>query len=394
VTHAGRRDPFLSTTWVDEVTGTRGYLVIDRLANGVSSGGLRMRRGVTLDEVADLAYGMTVKEAVAHRPGLHRPLMGGAKGGIDHDPRDPGADDLLDRYVAAMRPLAAEYWSFGEDLGLRQEQVDRAAARAGLAGSLVAAHRLLAEPPERANARIEAAFAVLDDGISMGDLVGGLGVAQAALTALRRDGVDPATATAVVQGFGSIGGATARFLHRAGTRVVAISDSDGTVTDPSGLDVEALLRGRDRFGRMDRATLPAGAGTGPRDAWLDVAADVVVPAAVSYCVGPHEAARLQARWVVEGANLPVTEGGEAVLRHRGVGVLPDVVANSATNSWWWWVFFGDVRDPSSREESYALVRASMTSLVGELLDRSTADGVPPRDAALRIADERLGEAGS
>ncbi|MFN8126582.1 MAG: hypothetical protein U0R64_08770 [Candidatus Nanopelagicales bacterium] len=143
-------------------------------------------------------------------------------------------------------------------------------------------------------------------------------------------------------------------------------------------------------GRIDRARPAPGAEVRAGDAWLDIPADVVVPAAVSYCIGADEAARIQARWVVEGANLPVTDEGESVLRERGIRVLPDVVANSATNSWWWWVFFGDVVDPSSQEESYALVRSSMADLMTELLDRGD-EGIPLREAALRIADERLAQ---
>ncbi|NUO59095.1 MAG: glutamate dehydrogenase, partial [Hamadaea sp.] len=51
---------YLEVTWTDEVTGCRGYLVVDALRQGVSSGGLRMRAGCTLDEVRDLARGMTL----------------------------------------------------------------------------------------------------------------------------------------------------------------------------------------------------------------------------------------------------------------------------------------------------------------------------------------------
>lgn len=389
VTVARTGRPFLETTWVDDVTGVQGHLVIDRLVNGVASGGLRMRAGVTRDEVADLAYAMTVKEAVAHRPELRRPLMGGAKGGIDCAPEHPDAQGVLDRYVQAMRPLCQAYWSFGEDLGLRQEQVDVAAARAGLDSTLVAAYPLLDEPAERAMRRIDAAFAVTDDGISIGDLVGGLGVAETALTCLRRAGLDPSATSAVVQGFGSIGGATARFLARSGVRVVAVADVAGTVVNESGLDVERLLAARDPLGRIDRDRLDSGDRSVAGDAWLDVPAEVLVPAAVSYCIDREQAPRIRARWVVEGANLPCTRAGEALLAERGITVVPDVVANAATNSWWWWVFFGDVADPSSREDSYSLVRREMAALTESLLDTAADEGGSLRQAAHAVARARL-----
>src|SRR5882757_10802677 len=89
------RDPYLQVIWTDPVTRRNGFLVVDRLVRGVSSGGLRMRAGCTLDEVRGLARGMTMKEALHYHPeGRYIPL-GGAKGGIDCDPQDPGAYELL-----------------------------------------------------------------------------------------------------------------------------------------------------------------------------------------------------------------------------------------------------------------------------------------------------------
>ncbi|MBX4421697.1 glutamate dehydrogenase, partial [Mycobacterium tuberculosis] len=74
--------------------------------------------------------------------------------------------------------------------------------------------------------------------------VGGLGVATAALPALAADGRSPEGATAVIQGFGSMGGATARFLAEAGVRVVGIAEAAGFVSHPEGRGGEALLAAR------------------------------------------------------------------------------------------------------------------------------------------------------
>ena len=113
--------PLLSLTWTDHLTGRQGFLVVDRLVRGVSSGGLRMRAGCTLDEVAGLARGMTVKEALHYDPANRYVPLGGAKGGIDCDPRAPEAYPLLVRYLRAMRPYIESCWTTGEDLGLTQD---------------------------------------------------------------------------------------------------------------------------------------------------------------------------------------------------------------------------------------------------------------------------------
>lgn len=378
--------PHLQVEWHDDRSDHKGYLVVDRLGRGVASGGLRMRAGVTMSEVSDLARGMSLKEAVAYRPsGCYVPV-GGAKGGIDCDPQSPEAQDVLTRYLAAMRPYLREVWATGEDLGLRQDQIDEAAHEVGLRTTIDAVLPLLPDV-DAALQRIATAFSQVDQGIDLDELVGGCGVAEAALVALEQDGIAPAEATAVVQGFGSIGGATARFLARAGVRVVAVSDAVGVVSNPAGLDVEALLAGRDEFGQLDRATLRPEDATAPRSTWLDHECDVLVPAAISYVIGPDEAPRVRARWVVEGANVPVTAPAEALLEDRGVRVVPDFVANSSTNSWWWWVLFGDVAP--TIDDSYALIREVMRDLVTRMLERSAHAGCSLRAAAVGIAEENL-----
>jgi glutamate dehydrogenase (NAD(P)+) len=380
--------PYMSITWHDPVTGRPGYLVIDRLIDGAAGGGLRMRDGCTLDEVADLARAMSLKEAVAYSPGDRYTPFGGAKGGIDCDPYDPGAHGMLVRYAAAMRPFIERHWATGEDLGLQQHAIDSAFAEAGLGSSIEAALLRLADP-EEGLARLRAGYAIDVDGIPLGEVVGGYGVAEAALAALERTDAGPERARAVVQGFGSMGGATARYLARAGVRVVGIADRHGVVAADDGLDVEALLRLRDGHGAIDRGALGPGVEQRPGDDWLELDAELLVPAALSYVIGPGEAERVRARVVAEAANVPTLPAAEARLAERGVIVVPDFVANVATNAWWWWTLFGDI--PPEREPAFAKISATLRRLVGELLDRAQAERIAPRAAAAAIAAANLDE---
>ncbi|MEJ3743674.1 Glu/Leu/Phe/Val dehydrogenase dimerization domain-containing protein [Actinomycetes bacterium KLBMP 9797] len=375
---------FMEVVWTDEVTGRRGYLVLDRLVRGAASGGVRMRDGCTLDEVRDLARAMTLKEAVVYSPSDAYVPFGGGKGGIDCPPQDPGARGVLARYVAAMKPLLASYWSAGEDLGVRQSVLEEVAAEAGLGSTIDAALRLVPDP-RVALGRVRAGFAVEVDGIGLPDLVGGYGVAEAALTAARRLGLGSG-ARAMVQGFGSIGGAAARFLSRAGVRVVGVADVDGVIWNPDGLDVEALLRSRDEYGRMDRAALRPSDRRLPGAAWLSVDAEILVPAALSYVLDATNADDVRARLVVEGANAPTTRAAELALTARGVPVIPDFVANVATNAWWWWTLFGDI--PPTADAAFRKISTTLRALVAEVLDRAARASHSPRAAALAMAEER------
>ncbi|GAA3152203.1 Glu/Leu/Phe/Val dehydrogenase dimerization domain-containing protein [Streptomyces rameus] len=381
--------PLISLVWTDHVTGRRGFLVVDRLVRGVASGGLRMRPGCTPEEVAGLARGMTMKEALHYDPcgpgGRYIPL-GGAKGGIDCDPRDPRAYGLLVRYLRAMRPYVESCWATGEDLGLSQDLVDRAAAEAGLVSSIQAVYPLL-DDESAARRRLADAFAVEVDGIGLDELAGGCGVAESVLAALDRAAVPYAGTRVAVQGLGTMGGATARFLARAGLTVVAVADLKGTIANPAGLDVEALLAARDGHGTVDRGALRPDDRELSGDAWLSTEAEVLVPAAVSYAVDSANQERVRARWIVEAANMPVVPEAEVRLNARGVTVLPDVVVNSGTNAWWWWTLFGDIG--ADADEAFAHIRRSMRALVGLMLDRAEADGTTPRAAAHALVTERL-----
>ncbi|WP_428950891.1 Glu/Leu/Phe/Val dehydrogenase dimerization domain-containing protein [Streptomyces sp. cg35] len=378
--------PLMTLTWTDHVTGRTGYLVVDRLVRGVSSGGLRMRPGCTLEEVAGLARGMTMKEALHYDPRARYIPLGGAKGGIDCDPRSPEAYGVLVRYLRAMRPHIESFWTTGEDLGLTQDLVDEAAAEAGLVSSIQAVYPLL-DDERAARERLADAFALDVDGIGLDELVGGCGVAESVLVALDRAGVPYEDTRVALQGLGTMGGATARFLARAGLRVVAIADLRGTVANADGLDVEALLAARDAYGSVDRSALRPQDRELPGDAWLSADADVLVPAAVSYAIDAANQERITARWIVEAANMPVLPDAEELLARRGTTVLPDVVVNSGTNAWWWWTLFGDIG--ADADEAFDRTRRSMRALTGRMLDRAEAEGTTPRAAAHAIVADRL-----
>ncbi|MDX8032568.1 Glu/Leu/Phe/Val dehydrogenase dimerization domain-containing protein [Lentzea sp. BCCO 10_0856] len=363
---------FLQVTWTDPATRARGYLVIDRLVRGVSSGGLRMREGCTLDEVRGLAEGMTAKEALNYDPEARYVPLGGAKGGIDFDPYDPRAEEVLVAYLFAMSPYIERFWTMGEDLGLRQSTIDRAIEKIGLQSSIQAVYPLL-DDEEKARQRLADAFAVTVDGVSLDELVGGYGVAEAALAGIEH--LNLPSPTAFVQGFGSMGGATARYLALAGVKIVGLADVHGVVANPAGLDVETLLLSRDSHGGIDRAKLRDTDVQLDRDKWLDVEADVLVPAATSYAINQDNAKSVRAKLIVEAANMPVTREAEEQIDAL---IIPDVVANSATNSWWWWTLFGDIE--ATAESAFDKIGTNMRKLVAKIVDAPS-----PRKAAAEIA---------
>ena len=102
--------------------------------------------------------------------------------------------------------------------------------------------------------------------------------------------------------------------------------------------------------------------------------------------------RIRARYIVEAANIPTTEGAQRELHKRGVVVVPDFVANGGTNAWFWWVLLGRVE--SDPEAAFQMIRESMQRTVKDLLARSERDRVTPREAATAVAERNLEELSS
>jgi glutamate dehydrogenase (NAD(P)+) len=290
-----------------------------------------------------------------------------------------------------MRPLLDTIWVTAGDLGTPQARLDAVFARAGLGASSLHAALLRSAEPSATVARVQQLFAEGDHGLRMPDLIGGYGVAEASLAGLGGLGLAPSESRAVVQGFGAMGGSSALYLHLAGVRVVCVSDALGVIINPGrGLDVPALLAARSSGGIIDRAVLRGDDEQRPGESWLDVDAELLVPAAVSYAISEKNCDSVRARLITEAANVPITNAAERRLLDRGVVVIPDFVANAGAAAWAWWAIFGLVSDP---ESSRSLLSRHVRPLVDSLIRAWTTDGVSPRDGARIIAEERLHELG-
>ena len=370
--------PYLVTEWHDHETGARGWFVIDRLINDMCSGGIRMRKGLTASEVEALARTMSHKMAVLDIP------YGGAKAGIDWDSASTDAQGVLARFIEAIRPFVAERYATGADLGTRENDIVAACQLAGLTHPLQAGFKA---EGATALARVQHALALTSEGVPITELIAGYGVAECTLEACDFLGLEIRGARVALQGFGNVGGAAARYLHRAGARVVVVADIDGAAVDQAGLDIPRLLSSRDRFGRFDRGSLGPGAQLLPEQAWLQQPVEIIIPAAIGGAVRPENQALIAARLLVEAANNPVTGAAEEQLEKRGVTILPDFVANAAAA----FLFCGllEKRLQPSIDSIFSVTSRQLRTITRELLQRSATEGVSSRRAAEEIAEKRL-----
>lgn len=372
-------EPYLQVTWRDPVTSARGFVVIDQLVTGIATGGLRMRPGCTLGEVAELAREMTLKMGAF---GIH---VGGGKGGIDFDPADPRAEGVRERFLQGVRPLLERCWVTAGDLGTNQEQLNETFARVGMGDTSFHAAVVRAPDEVEVRARIRQAFSTQTEGLKLSDLVGGYGVAEAALAALEHKGMPADSATAVVQGFGAMGGSTALYLQRAGVKIVGITDAQGLILNASrGLDVELLLSARTTGGLIDRSVLREDDLERPGDTWLSQDVDLLVPAAVSYVITEDNCDAIRATLVAEAANVPTSPAAEQRLLERGVTVIPDFIANTGAAAGAWWVILGEVVSPVG---ACSRLSAQIRPLVKDLMSVSDRNGTSVRAEGWRFARE-------
>jgi glutamate dehydrogenase (NAD(P)+) len=147
-----------------------------------------------------------------------------------------------------------------------------------------------------------------------------------------------------------------------------------------------LLELRDAYGEVDRSRLPSDVTALPRDAVIGVAADILVPAAISYAITPDNSFDVAAKVVIEAANTATTPDAEAMLTARGIPVIPDFVANAGAAAWAWWLLLGYIG--SDPEDSFRKLRVEMRAKVSLLIKRWLTEGVAPRQTGWELGRAR------
>jgi glutamate dehydrogenase (NAD(P)+) len=298
-----------------------GYRVQHNTSRGPGKGGVRFHQNVTLSEVMALSAWMSIKNAAVNVP------YGGAKGGIRVDPRQLSLGEL--------ERMTRRYTS---EIGLIiGPSKDIPAPDVNTNEQIMAWMMDTYSMNEGATATGVVTGKPIDLGGSLGRREAtGRGVFTVGVQAAQRIGMDISQARVAVQGFGNVGGIAGKLFAQAGARVVAVQDHGGTVYCEAGLDVPALLAHV-----AQHATV---AGFTPAEvlddeAFWSVPCDILIPAALEQQITEHNAHRIQARLVIEGANGPTTPQADDILNDRGILVVPDVIANAGgvTVSYFEWV---------------------------------------------------------
>jgi glutamate dehydrogenase (NAD(P)+) len=361
----------------DSVEVFTGYRVQHNLSRGPAKGGIRYHQDVTLDEVKALAMWMTWKCAVVGVP------FGGGKGGVIVDPTKLSLreiEGLTRRFTTEISIL------IGPERDIPAPDVN---TNAQTMAWMMDTYSM--------NAGYTVPAVVTGKPIPLGGSEGrtdatAQGVVYTVSDAARQLDMDLGKCRVAVQGFGNVGGGSARLMAAEGASVIAVSDVDGAIYRPDGLDIAAVTAWHREHRTV--AGFP-GARQISNAELLELDCDILIPAALENQITARNAGRIQARLIAEAANGPTTPDADEILHKNGKFVIPDILCNAGgvTVSYFEWVQDLD-RDFWSIDHVNEKLRSIMTKAFASTLEMSLQEKVNMRTAAYLLAVQRVADATS
>src|SRR5947207_13258142 len=293
----------------DRVRVFNGFRVQHNGARGPYKGGVRFHPEVDLNEVRALAMLMTWKTAIVSVP------YGGAKGGVNCDPRELDAEalqsvarsfmDKIDKILGPTRDIPAP--DVGTNAQTMAWLMDEYGKLHGHTPAVVTGKPIA----------LEGSFGR--------EAATGRGCVYMFREAAPHLGLSPADTTFAVQGYGNVGSWAARIMQQLGAKMVAVSDANGAIRSDGGIDANGLHAHIRKGGKI---TGFEGGEVIAADDLVAVPCDVFIPAALGGMIHEGNADRMQCKVILEGANSPTTPTADQILRDKDVYIIPDVMANA------------------------------------------------------------------
>ncbi len=352
-----------------------GYRVQHNTSRGPGKGGIRYHPSATLGEVKALAMWMTWKCAVVGIP------YGGAKGAVICDPKNmtlQQVETLTRRYTTEIALL------IGPDRDIPAPDVNTNAQTMAWIMDTYSMHAGHTVPA-----------VVTGKPLSIGGSEGrneatARGAVYTIIEASKHLGLDLEGARVVVQGFGNAGSFSAKLMAELGAVVVGLSDTQGGIHNPKGIDPNKV----DAYKRETGTVVGfPGSEKVNNSELLELGCDILIPAAIENQIGEHNAPRIKAKLVAEAANGPTSPEADRILYDKGVFLIPDILCNAGgvTVSYFEWV--QDLQNLFWREATInARLKEVMVKSFNDVLQMSLKNKVNMRTAAYMVAVARVAEA--
>ncbi|MBF4984462.1 amino acid dehydrogenase [Nonlabens mediterrranea] len=337
-------EPEIVFHWNDPETEAQGWTVINSLRGGAAGGGTRMRAGLDKNEVLSLAKTMEIKFTVSG------PAIGGAKSGINFDPRDPRKKGVLERWYKAVSPLLKSYYGTGGDLNVDEiHEVIPITEDCGVwhpQEGVFAGHFSPTEADKinRIGQLRQGVIKVIENPIyspdvsrkyTVADMITGYGVAEAVKHFYDIYGGDVKGKRAVVQGFGNVGSAAAYYLAQMGAKVVGIIDRVGGLINEDGFsfeEIKEMFLNKDGNALRSSELIPF---EEVNDKIWSLNTEVFAPCAASRLVSQNQIDQMIASGLEViscGANVPFADKEiffGSIMEHTDekVSLIPDFISN-------------------------------------------------------------------
>jgi glutamate dehydrogenase (NAD(P)+) len=288
-----------------------GYRVQHNMSLGPGKGGIRYHPDVTLSETAALAMLMTFKCSLVGLP------LGGAKGGVKVDPNDLSRQELQ----ALTRRYATEINTFvGPDIDVPAPDIGTDSQTMAWFMDTYSQFKGYAIPGVVTGKPI-----VIGGSLGRADSTGkGVAYCVNFAFAVNNRKVDGST-TVAIHGFGKVAVPAALDLQAQGAKIVAISDHTGGIYNSQGIDIRAAMA----WVKKNKVLkgFPGGELISNENL-LELAVDVLIPAAIGGVITKENADRIKAKLVAEGANGPTTKDAIDILHNKGIFIIPDILCNA------------------------------------------------------------------
>ncbi|MEM9021261.1 MAG: Glu/Leu/Phe/Val dehydrogenase [Planctomycetota bacterium] len=302
----------------------KGYRVQHNNLLGPYKGGIRFHPDVSLDDIKTLALLMTMKCALVRLP------LGGAKGGVQVDPRSISEGELMRmtrRFTSALGD------NIGPDYDIPAPDVG---TNAQIMGWMADTYMNIAGRQQRYGMAVVTGKPLCFGGSEGREKATGQGLVYVIEVLLPEMGLELDKITYSVIGFGNVGSWTARLLKQRGSTLTAVIDHTGALLNHNGIDAEDLAAHVIRKGGVHG--YPA-AESVSENAFYEHRVDLMVPAALEQMIDKSRAELINCKVLAEGANAPCTPAADRVLEDRGIAVLPAILCNAGgvTVSYFEWM---------------------------------------------------------
>ena len=353
--------PEIVFEWKDSETEAEGWVVINSLRGGAAGGGTRMRNGLDKREVESLAKTMEVKFTVAGPP------IGGAKSGINFDPKDPRKEGVLKRWYAAVTPLLKHYYGTGGDLNVDEiHEVIPMTEDCGVWHPQEGVFNGHFQPREaqKINRIGQLRYGVLkvleDTSFSpdvnrkyvVADMITGYGVAESIKHYYSIWGGNVVGKKVIVQGWGNVGSAGAYYLAQQGAKIVGIIDRVGGLINEEGYSLEEIkqLFLNKNGNELVHPNLLSYEEVNAK-IW-DLKADVFIPCAGSRMITKDQLDRMVkagVQVISSGANVPFADpeiffGPIADSADNTISIIPDFISNCGMARVFAYLMSNDIKD--------------------------------------------------